>query len=104
MDKIRNLAAAALLILVAAMPLQQAAAQSAVGGAIIGGTAGALIGGALTGRGTGVAIGAVIGATAGAIIAQEGRLHRGRYYWWRDACFRRRADGAWVRVARRHCF
>ena len=44
---VRTLAAASLLTLACIVPLQQAAAQDAIGGAIFGGAAGALLGGAI---------------------------------------------------------
>ena len=44
-----------LLTLACAVPLQQAAAQDAIGGAIFGGAAGAILGGAIGGRGGAVA-------------------------------------------------
>jgi hypothetical protein len=46
----RTLAAAALLTMSIAAPMQDAAAQDPVGGAILGGAAGALLGGALDGE------------------------------------------------------
>ena len=50
------------------MPVQEAAAQDALGGAVLGGATGAIIGGAV-GGGRGAAVGAIIGGTSGAIIA-----------------------------------
>ncbi len=71
----RTLAAASLLTVACAMPLQQAAAQDAVAGGIFGGAAGAIIGGALGGRGGAVA-GAIIGGTTGAAIAAKASAAR----------------------------
>src|SRR5262249_59194829 len=90
---IRTVAAASLLTLACAMPLQQAAAQDAIGGAIFGGAAGALLGGAIGGRGGAVA-GAIIGGTTGAAIAAEGQRRRAGYYWYRNGRSLQRPDGA----------
>jgi hypothetical protein len=98
----RNLAAASLLTLASIIPLQQAAAQDAVGGAIFGGAAGALLGGAIGGRGGAVA-GAIIGGTTGAAIAAEGQRRRDGYYWYRNGCYMQRPDGAYVAVAPQYC-
>ena len=68
----RTFAATSLLTLACAMPVQQAAAQDAIGGAIFGGAAGALLGGAIGGRGGAIA-GGIIGGTTGAAIAAEGQ-------------------------------
>ena len=51
----RTFAATSLLTLACVMPVQQAAAQDAIGGAIFGGAAGAILGGAIGGRGGAVA-------------------------------------------------
>jgi len=99
---IRTFAAAALLTSACALPLQQAAAQDAIGGAIFGGAAGALLGGALGGRGGAVA-GAIIGGTAGGAIAAEGQRRREGYYWYRNGCYMQRPDGAYVVVAPEYC-
>jgi len=98
----RTFAAASLLTIACAMPLQQAAAQDAIGGAIFGGAAGALLGGALGGRGGAVA-GAIIGGTTGAAIAAEGQRRREGYYWYRNGCYMQRPDGAYVVVAPQYC-
>lgn len=98
----RTLGAAALIVTAASLPLQQAAAQDAIGGAIFGGAAGAIIGGA-AGGGRGAAIGGVIGAAAGAMIAAEGERRRGGYYYYQQGCYLQRPDGYWVRVAPRYC-
>src|SRR4051794_31567225 len=98
----RNLAAASLLTLAGIMPMQQAAAQDAIGGAIFGGAAGALLGGAIGGRGGAVA-GAIIGGTTGAAIAAEGQRRRGGYYWYRNGCYMQRPDGAYVAVPPEYC-
>lgn len=98
----RTFAAASLLTLACAAPLQQAAAQDAIGGAIFGGAAGALLGGAIGGRGGAVA-GAIIGGTTGAAIAAEGQRRREGYYWYRNGCYMQRPDGAYVVVAPQYC-
>src|SRR5437868_1610232 len=99
---IRTVAATSLLTLACAIPLQQAAAQDAVGGAIFGGAAGALLGGAIGGRGGAVA-GAIIGGTTGAAIAAEGQRRRDGYYWYRNGCYMQRPDGAYVVVGPQYC-
>ena len=99
---LRTIAAASLLTLACAMPLQQAAAQDPVAGGIFGGAAGALIGGALGGRGGAVA-GAIIGGTTGAAIGAEGQRRREGYYWYRNGCYMQRPDGAYVAVPPDYC-
>ena len=99
---LKTFAAAAMLTLACAAPLQQAAAQDAIGGAIFGGAAGALLGGALGGRGGAIA-GGIIGGTAGAAIAAEGQRRREGYYWYRNGCYMQRPDGAYVVVAPEYC-
>jgi outer membrane lipoprotein SlyB len=99
---IRTLAATSLLALACVAPLQQAAAQDAIGGAIFGGAAGALLGGAIGGRGGAVA-GAIIGGTTGAAIAAEGQRRRDGYYWYRNGCYVQRPDGAYVAVSPQYC-
>ena len=94
--------AATMLTLACAAPLQQAAAQDAVGGAIFGGAAGAILGGALGGRGGAIA-GGIIGGTAGAAIAAEGQRRREGYYWYRNGCYMQRPDGAYVAVPPEYC-
>jgi hypothetical protein len=99
---IRIMGAAALLVLMASMPTQQAAAQdpfSVLGGA----AAGAVIGGAATGRAGGAAAGALIGGATAGVISAEAERRRANYYWWNDGCYAR-AQGGWVRVARRYCY
>ena len=67
---VSKFALTALLALAVCAPVQQAAAQDAVGGAIVGGVLGGVVGGALGGRG-GAAAGAIIGAGTGAAIAAQ---------------------------------
>lgn len=83
--------------------VQGAFAQDVLGGALLGGAAGAIIGGAATGRGGGAVIGGLIGAGAGAAIASEGQRRRNGYYYYRQACYLQRPDGAYVRVSGRYC-
>jgi hypothetical protein len=97
----RALGAAALAIAIAA-PLQDSAAQDALGGAIIGGAAGAILGGALDG-GRGAAIGAIVGGATGAAIASQGQARPGGYRYYQQACYQQRDDGAWVVVAPEYC-
>jgi hypothetical protein len=97
----RALGAAALAIAIAA-PLQDSAAQDALGGAIIGGAAGAILGGALDG-GRGAAIGAIVGGATGAAIASQGQARPGGYRYYQQACYQQREDGAWVVVAPEYC-
>lgn len=99
----RMIAAALLLALAAAAPVQEASAQDVIGGAIVGGALGGAIGGAVTGRGAGVAVGAAIGATTGALIAAEAQRRRG-HYWWKGNCYYRNRHGEYFRVARKKCF
>ena len=98
----RTFAATSLLALACAMPVQQAAAQDAIGGGIFGGVVGGLLGGAVGGRGGAVA-GAIIGGTTGAAIAAEGQRRREGYYWYRSGCYMQRPDGAYVAVAPEYC-
>lgn len=98
----RTIAAASLLTLACAIPLQQAAAQDPVSGGIFGGAAGAIIGGALGGRGGAVA-GAIIGGATGAAIGAEGQRRANGYYWYRGGCYVQRPDGAWIGVAPQYC-
>lgn len=98
-----RIAGAALLAVMAVMPVQPAAAQNPLGGAIGGGIAGGIIGGAIGGS-RGAAIGAIVGAGTGAAIAAEGRRYRNGYYGWHDGCYVRRRDGAWIRVHPRYCY
>src|SRR6185295_4058799 len=99
---VRTLVAASLLTLACVMPVQQAAAQDAIGGAIFGGAAGAILGGAIGGRGGAIA-GGIIGGTTGAAIAAEGQRRREGYYWYRNGCYMQRPDGAYVVVAPAYC-
>ncbi len=99
----RTLAAGAFLALAALMPAQQATAQDPVAGAIVGGAVGGILGGAV-GRGAGGAVaGAVIGATTGAVIAAEAQRRATGYYWWRDGCYYRYPNGAWLQVQPGYC-
>jgi hypothetical protein len=97
----RALGAAALAIAIAA-PLQDLAAQDALGGAIIGGAAGAILGGALDG-GRGAAIGAIVGGATGAAIASQGQARPGGYRYYQQACYQQGGDGAWVVVPPEYC-
>jgi hypothetical protein len=99
---IRTFAAAAMLTVACAMPLQEAAAQDPLAGGIFGGAAGAIIGGALGGRGGAVA-GAIIGGATGAAIAAEGERRANGYYWHRGGCYMQRPDGAWIGVPPDYC-
>ncbi len=99
----RTLAAVGILAMALGLPVQQASAQDPLGGALLGGAAGAIIGGAATGKAGGAVVGGVIGAAAGAAIASQGQARSGGYYYYRDGCYRRRPDGAWVVVPPRYC-
>jgi outer membrane lipoprotein SlyB len=90
----RTVAGGMLLALLAALPVQPAAAQDPVAGAVVGGAFGAIVGGAL-GRGPGALVGAAVGATTGAVIASEAQRRPGGYYWWRGGCYYRYGNGAW---------
>src|SRR5262249_14953844 len=95
--------AAALLAIAAAMPVQDVAAQDAVGGAILGGAAGAVLGGVL-GGGRGAAAGAIIGGSTGAVLAAAGQARAGRcYYYYQNGCYMPRGDGTYVAVAPDYC-
>src|SRR5687768_9087874 len=96
-----RLALIALLALAILTPPKQAAAQDALGGAIFGGAAGAILGGVI-GGGRGAAIGAVLGAGTGAAIAADGE-RRGRYYYYRNACYLPQGDGTYVAVEPAYC-
>jgi hypothetical protein len=98
----RGLAVAALLAIAGTAPLQNSAAQDAVGGAILGGAAGAILGGALDG-GRGAAVGAIVGGATGAAIAAQGQPQPGGYHYYGQGCYQDRGDGAWVVVAPEHC-
>ena len=99
---IPKLALTALLALAVCAPIQEAAAQDALGGAIFGGAAGAIVGGAL-GGGRGAAAGAIIGATTGAAIAAQGQPRPGGYYYYQNGCYIQQPDGSWVGVSPRYC-
>jgi hypothetical protein len=94
--------AAALLTIAVAMPVQEAAAQDALGGAILGGAAGAILGGAL-GGGRGAVAGAIVGGSTGALIAAEGQARPGGYYYYQNGCYMPRGDGTYVAVAPDYC-
>lgn len=94
--------ATAFLALALAIPVQEAAAQDAVGGAIVGGAAGALIGNALGGK-RGAVVGAIVGGSTGAAIATQGQARPGGYYYYQNGCYLQRPDGAWVVVAPSYC-
>src|SRR4051794_41660700 len=81
----RTFAAASLLALACAMPLQPAAAQDPIAGGIFGGAVGGLLGGAIGGRGGAVAGGIICGATRAAGAARRPRRHR--YYLDSHGCF-----------------
>jgi hypothetical protein len=98
----RVFTATACLALALAIPVQEAAAQDALGGAIVGGAAGALIGGALGGK-RGAAVGAIVGGSTGAVIAAQGQARPGGYYYYQNGCYMQRPDGAWVVVAPSYC-
>jgi hypothetical protein len=72
---IRNLAIAALVTSVLAMPSHPALAQNTLGGAIVGGVGGAIVGGAI-----------------------------GGYYYYRDRCYWPQPDGSYVPVDPRYCY
>ena len=90
------------LALALAIPVQEAAAQDALGGAIVGGAAGALIGNALGGK-RGAVVGAIVGGSTGAAIAAQGQARPGGYYYYQNGCYMQRPDGAWVVVAPGYC-
>ena len=90
-----------LLALAICAPVQQAAAQDAVGGAIVGGVLGGVVGGALGGRG-GAAAGAILGAGTGAAIASQGEPRPGGYRYYNNGCYVEQ-PGGWVAVSPRYC-
>jgi hypothetical protein len=98
----RVLGASAFLAIALAVPVQDAAAQDPVGGAIFGGAAGAILGGAL-GGGRGAAVGAIIGGATGAAIAAHGQQRPGGYWYYQNACYQQRPDGAWLVVSPEYC-
>ena len=90
-----------LLALAICGPVQQAAAQDAIGGAIVGGVLGGVVGGALGGRG-GAAAGAILGAGTGAAIASQGDPRPGGYRYYNNGCYVEQ-PGGWVAVSPRYC-
>ena len=90
-----------LLALAICAPVQQAAAQDAIGGAIVGGVLGGVVGGALGGRG-GAAAGAILGAGTGAAIASQGEPRPGGYRYYNNGCYVEQ-PGGWVAVSPRYC-
>src|SRR5258708_16959475 len=83
-------------------PVEQAAAQDAVGGAIVGGVLGGVVGGAL-GGGRGAAVGAIVGAGTGAAIGAQGEPRAGGYRYYQNGCYVQNPDGSWVAVSPRYC-
>ena len=98
---ISKFALSALLALAICGPVQQAAAQDAIGGAIVGGVLGGVVGGALGGRG-GAAAGAILGAGTGAAIASQGDPRPGGYRYYNNGCYVEQ-PGGWVAVSPRYC-
>jgi hypothetical protein len=98
---VSKLAVTTLLALAICAPVQQAAAQDAIGGAIVGGVLGGVVGGALGGRG-GAAAGAIIGAGTGAAIASQGEPRPGGYRYYNNGCYVEQ-PGGWVAVSPRYC-
>jgi hypothetical protein len=101
MSMISKFALSALLALAVCGPVQEAAAQDAVGGAIVGGVLGGVVGGALGGRG-GAAAGAILGAGTGAAIASQGERRGGGYRYYQGGCYVEQ-PGGWVAVSGRYC-
>jgi hypothetical protein len=101
-EMLRGFGAAALLAIAISAPLQEAAAQDAVGGAILGGAAGAILGGAM-GGGRGAAAGAIIGGSTGAIIGAQGQARPGGYYYYQNGCYMPRGNGTYVAVDPAYC-
>src|SRR5436190_21280767 len=99
MNMISKFALSALLALAICAPVQQAAAQDAIGGAILGGVLGGVVGGALGGRG-GAAAGAILGAGTGAAIASQGEHRPGGYRYYNHGCHVAQ-PGGWVAVSPR---
>ena len=93
--------ATTLLALAVCGPVQEAAAQDAIGGAILGGVLGGVVGGALGGRG-GAAAGAILGAGTGAAIAAQGEMRPGGYHYYNNGCYVEQ-PGGWVAVSPRYC-
>ena len=98
---VSKFALTALLTLAICAPVQQAAAQDAIGGAILGGVLGGVVGGALGGRG-GAAAGAILGAGTGAAIASQGEHRPGGYRYYNNGCYVEQ-PGGWVAVSPRYC-
>ena len=95
---ISKFALTALLALAVCAPVQEAAAQDAVGGAIVGGVLGGVVGGAL-GGGRGAAVGAIVGAGTGAAIGAQGEPRPGAgTAITRTAATLQQPDGSWVGV------
>ena len=85
---ISKFALSALLALAVCGPVQEAAAQDAVGGAV-------------GGRG-GAAAGAILGAGTGAAIAAQGEPRPGGYRYYQNGCYVEQ-PGGWVAVSPRYC-
>jgi hypothetical protein len=98
---IPKLALTGLIALALCAPVQEAAAQDAVGGAIAGGVLGGIVGGAL-GGGRGAAVGAIVGAGTGAAIAAQGEPRPGGYRYYQNGCYVQ-PDGSWAGVSPRYC-
>ena len=101
---ISKFALTALLALAVCAPVQEAAAQDAVGGAIVGGVLGGVVGGAL-GGGLGAAVGAIVGAGTGAAIGAQGEpLGPGAgYRYYQNGCYVQQPDGSLAGVSPRYC-
>jgi outer membrane lipoprotein SlyB len=101
---IKFITALAVLALLLAMPMRQAAAQNnTLGGAIIGGGIGAAIGGAATGKAGGALAGGIIGAAAGAMLGSQLEPRRRGYYWYHGRCYRLHRDGNYYPTRRHYC-
>src|SRR5258708_8487757 len=87
-DMISKFALSALLALAVCGPVQEAAAQDAVGGAIAGGVLGGIVGGALGGRG-GAAASAIPRPRTRAALAPPGRRREGGHPHYHGRCHRR---------------
>ncbi len=99
---ISRFALTALVALGLCAPVEQAAAQDAVGGAIVGGVLGGIVGGAV-GGGRGAAVGAIVGAGTGAAIGAQGEPRPGGYRYYQNGCYVQQPDGSWIGVAPRYC-
>jgi hypothetical protein len=102
MNMLPKLALAGLTALALCGPVEQAAAQDAVGGAIVGGVLGGVVGGAL-GGGRGAAVGAIVGAGTGAAIGAQGEPRPGGYRYYQNGCYVQQRDGSWIGVSPRYC-